>query len=554
MSRSSAGRALLAAALACGLAAGAQAQDGLEPLEGHILAVSGDHIDIVIDMGGRAIKADDVAVIKRDGSEVGLASVVWVDVGHTKMRVLSKLPGVELKMGDQVVFESKQRAPAPAAPPPPAKAGPATVGPAPEFVPLLAPVNMPKTALTRTANVFHGMVRGWQLYQKTSPRSAWYSASRLDSQGSIERLYAGPWSLVWSANASYRDGSSYSTSDDFRKPRPHLYRLTLSRKLEDGGFLRLGRLFPMELPALGYIDGLQADLPAADGLRFGAVLGARPDRIDQSFSRKEQLASAYATLEKGAPRQLYYTGTLGVLGTLFRGHADELAALLDQRVDLGPKLNLQGSLQLDFDAGAAQVNKAPRLSRANLSANSPVTGWLSLRAGLDHYEPVDIAAERELAGGSNNYLNNGYWRYWTGAAQSLPWAFTLDEDLSFTKGQTGFTPGLWRLSLGRQGLPGLPLAHANVTVYDLYNPMGPDYGSTWAVGLPLFKGRMTIDANASVRDGPTAAERRRLRVSDASLHADWRITQAWLVDLGLSQTYQDGTKVTIMNGGLTYRW
>ncbi len=548
--------AAVAAALVACAAASAQGPD--EPMTGRVIAVTTDgRVDI--DIGDSRLKGGDVGVIQRDGAQVGLASVLWVDLGSTRLRVTSLVPGQEAKVGDTVVFVDKKNAPrADPAPTPPAdrpSAGPGTLTQAnDDFVPLLAPVAAQKTALARTSAVFHGRLRAAEVYQSVAPMRAWYSSSRLDSDGSVERLGGGAWSLAWAGNASRRDGSVISTADDYRKVSAHLYRGALTRKGDAGGFLRLGRFFPSELSALGYVDGVQADAPVAAGLRVGAAGGDRPDRMNMGFSDRERIAAAYATVEAGEPRKLYYSGSVGALQTFYLSKRDELAALWDQRADLGPKLNVFSTLQFDFPAGSAVEHTGTRLTRANISLNSPVSDRLSARAGASHFEPLDTAVDRALAGGTTFYLNNGYWRYWTGSGQILGPGWNLDEDLSFTNTVGAWTPGQWRLTLGRRGLPGLANASLNVAAYSLYNPAGPDYGGTVSGGVPVLHDRLTFDGTAGARLGPTSVAHRRFWVSDASLHANWRANDAWTFDAGVTRNWQESLHSTIANGGVTWRW
>ena len=534
-------------------AASAFAQGPGDPLTGRITTVSSDdHIDI--DIGDSALKGGDVGVIQRDGAQVGLASVVWVDLGHTRLRVLSKVPGEEVKIGDSVVFADRKIRPnSEKAETPAATAGPGTVSPNEEFVPLLAPVAAQKTALSRTESVFHGRLRAAEVYQTVMPSKAFYSSSRLDSDGSIERLAGGAWSLDWAGNASRRDGSVPSTADDYRKISPHLYRGELVRKWESGGFARLGRFYPGELSGIGYVDGAQADAPVVTGLRLGAAAGARPDRMNMGFSGRENVAAAYATVEAGQVRRLYYSGTLGVMRTLYLGKGDELAALWDQRADLGPKLNIFSTMQFDRDTGAAVLHKGTRLTRLNLNLNSPATEHLSFRAGASHFEPLDTAVDRALAGGTTFYLNNGYWRYWAGTTQALPGGWHLDEDLSFTDTSNQWLPGQWRFAVGRRGLFWMPDASATAAVYSLYNPAGPDYGGSLTMGLPLGAA-FNLDASAGARLGPTSVARRRFWVSDASLHANWRPSKSWSFDAVASRSWQESIHSTVVNGGISWRW
>ena len=542
--------------LVCLLAASkARAQGPDEPLAGRVISVSSDG-RIEIDIGDNALKGGDVGVIQRDGAQVGLATVLWVDLGVTRLRVASVVPGEQVKVGDVVVFaDRKDRANVEGAPPPLPHAGPGAVGPArDEFVPLLAPVAPKKTALARGAAVFHGRLRASEVYQTVAPSKAWYRSSRLDTDGSVERVGGGAWSLDWAGNASRRDGSVFSSADDFRRVQPHLYRGALTRKSPDGSFVRLGRFYPAELSGIGYVDGAQADAAAAPHLRAGAAGGARPDRQNMGFATRERVAAGYLTVEAGEYRRLYSSSSLGLLKTFYEGKGDELAALWDQRADLGPKLSLFGNAQLDFHTASAARASGTRLTRLNLNANSPVSDSLSLRAGANHYEPLDTAADHALAGGTTVYLNNGYWRYSFGSAQSLPAGFQLDEDLSYTDTSGRWTPGQWRLTLGRRGLPGSANAYASLAAYSLYNPAGPDYGATAVLSLPTFSDRLTWDGNVGARLGPTSVARRRLRVSDASVRASWRPSAEWSLDAGLTRSWQESVHSTIANGAVTWRW
>ena len=543
-------RGLLIALLA---AATAFAQGPDDPLTGRIsLVTSDDRIDI--DIGDSALKGGDVGLIMRDGAQVGVASVIWVDLGHTRLRVLSIVPGQAVKVGDSVVFpDRKIRRNSEAGDASVPSAGPASVSKGDDFVPLLAPVAVQKTAISNSQTIFHGRLRVAEVYQTVMPSKAFYSSSRMDSDGSIERMAGGAWSLDWAGNASRRDGSVPSTADDYRKISPHLYRGTLTRKWQSSALLRLGRFYPAELSGIGYVDGAQADAPVVSGLRLGAVAGARPDRTNMGFSGLENVGSAYASVEAGELRKLYYTGTVGMMRTLYKGKGDELAALWDQRADLGPKLNLFSTMQFDFPTGSAVEHTGTRLTRLNLNLNSPTTEHVSLRAGASHFEPFDTAVDRALAGGTTFYLNNGYWRYWGGTSQMLPAGFHLDEDLSFTNTSNVWLPGQWRFAVGRRGMLGIPDASMTAAVYSLYNPAGPDYGGSLTAGLPLGA-KFNVDGSAGARLGPTSVARRHFWVSDASIHANWRPSKAWSLDAIASRSWQESVHSTVVNGGISWRW
>lgn len=548
-------RRLLAACLALQTVAPAVAQGPDESLSGRVISVSSDD-RLDIDIGDSGLRGGDVGVILRDGAQIGLASVLWVDIGHTRLRILSRVNGEEVKVGDTVTFAGrKNRANSEHPEAPVQRAGPGAGNPAADdFVPLLAPVAAKKTALSSASTVFHGRLRAAQVYQSVAPSRAWYSSTRLDSDGSLERLGGGAWSFDWAGNASRRDGSSVSSADDYRKISPHLYRGVLTRKWENTSLVRLGRFYPAELSGIGYVDGGQADAFVSEGFRVGAAAGARPDRMNMGFSGKENLGAAYASVERGELRKLYYSGTLGIMRTLYDGKGDELAAMLDQRTDLGPKVNLFSTMQLDRNTGAAVLHKGTRLTRMNLNLNLAATDKASFRANVNHYEPFDTAADRALAGGTTYYLNNGYWRYSGGASQSFGSGWRFDEDLSATNTVGFWTPGQWRLALGKVGLPGFPSGMMTASAYSMYNPSGPDYGASLTAGLPFLADTLNLDLTGGARYGPTSVERRRFRIGDASLHANWRPSRWWSFDAGVSRSWQESIHSTIVNAGATWRW
>src|SRR5262249_12316810 len=157
----------------------------------------------------------------------------------------------------------------------------------------------------------------------------------------------------------------------------------------------------------------------------------KPSRIDLDISGKEPMASAYVTAHAGMQRDLFYSGTLGVLGSIFEGKPDRCAILLDQRADFGPKLSFFSTSEVDFDIGAQETSTAPvHLTRADLFAVSPITTFLTLRAGFDHYERPDTAAERDLLHFEDDrFFDRGYWRYWVGSSQLFPWEVRFDEEV-----------------------------------------------------------------------------------------------------------------------------
>ena len=213
---------------------------------------------------------------------------------------------------------------------------PPTASPAPgaseaqEFVPLLAPVQRtPEPAAPR--NVSHGRIDVRQSFQTDAENNLGYSTTRLRSSGSMERIEGSPWSLAWSGDLRYRTGDAYQNHPDYQDVHPDFYQLMFQRPIEDGGFLRFGRFVPFELPGLGYVDGVQGETRRGEGLRFGAIAGLKPDRVNLNASSDEPLVAAYTTVEAGRRDGSYYSGTLGLLNSYYHGRMDRLALLLDQR-------------------------------------------------------------------------------------------------------------------------------------------------------------------------------------------------------------------------------
>ncbi len=514
-------------------------------LQGYVLGINGDRISI--DLGVvQGLKPGDVGLLKRNGRRLASLEVVSVDRTNAFLRLLDATPGLRTVEGDTVFFSAPGRAQR-------AKAG-AGQGGEDEFVPLLAPPPVAaKKAASKVKTFVHGRLRLWQFLQVVSPIDARYRITRAESDGTVERIAGSAWSFVWSGNGSYRDGNRSSASDDFRKGRVHAQRLMLSHPLMEKGFLRLGRFFSNELPGLGTVDGAAAQVPLGK-VKVGAVAGARPDRRYQDFSAREKMGSVYVSADAGTPGERSYGVTAGVLRTLWNGRPDELAFLLDQRADFGPLLGVYESAQID--AGDAAVHEGPRLTRFDLSLNSAPRENLTLRGGVNHFEPIDMAAERALSGMDPAlYIDNGYWRWWTGSAQTLPWGLGLDEEISWTNTGGRFLPGLWRATLSRTGLPRMPYGRVYATLYNLNNPAGADHGGSTGLTAPFLEGKLTFDASAGFRyDRGDQQAGRRWRAGDASLRMDWRPNLTWSVDLAATRVWQGAIHSTSLSGGVSYRW
>lgn len=513
-------------------------------LQGYVLGVTGDRV--AVDLGVfQGLKAGDVGTLKRGGRKLATLEVVTVDRGNAFMRVVEGEQGLVPREGDIIFFAVSASMP---------KAG-AGRGGEDGFVPLLVDEPAPKReAASRLSTQTHGRLRAWQFFQTVDPIGARYRLSRLDSDGAVDHIAGSLWSMVWSGNETYRDGNQTSSADDFRRGRFHAQRLTLSRPIAEKGFVRAGRFFANELPGLGTVDGAAVQVPVS-GLKVGVVAGARPDRRDMHFSSRELMASVYASIEAGAMGRRSYAATLGALHTRWQGRADELAVLFDQRFDFGPLLGVYQTSQFDFNAGTAAVHKGTRLTRFDLSANSAVRPWLTFRGGLSHFETIDVAAERSLAGiDPALYIDNGFWRYWAGSSQNLPWGLGLDEEVSWTNVRARFQPGLWRATLSRQGLPWLASGRIYASAYNLTVLTGTDYGGSTGLTAPFFNGKFSLDSSLGLRYERGDQPRRRLKAGDASLRLDWRPSRSWSVDAAVTRVWQGSVRSSSVSSGVSYRW
>jgi hypothetical protein len=82
-------------------------------------------------------------------------------------------------------------------------------------------------------------------------------------------------------------------------------------------------------------------------------VGLRPKRDNLDLSGREFLQGIYGEYGSGSPGQVYVASILGLVATWFRGVQDRTVLLNDQRLDLGPKINLTSSVEADFDVGSS---------------------------------------------------------------------------------------------------------------------------------------------------------------------------------------------------------
>ncbi len=423
-----------------------------------------------------------------------------------------------------------------------------------EFVPLLAPVPRPPETVV-PGNISHGRLEVRQLFQTDAQNDLGYGVTRLGSSGSMERIGNSPWSFSWSGTLTYRAGEAYRNYPDYQEVQPDFYQLMFQRPIEDGGFLRFGRFVPIELPSVGYVDGLQGETRQGHGLRFGAIAGFKPNRVNLNASADEPFVAGYATVEAGRPDQAYYAGTVGVLNSCFQGRIDRLALLWDQRAGLGPGLTLYSTATVDVDAGAAQVREGTRLTQLDVFAESRLTSFLGLRAGVDHWERPDIQAERNLLPFlDERFFDEGYWRYWVGSYQRLPWSLQLYEEVALIDGDTTGDSVRWQARLTRTGLFSMPNASATLTVYTLAGDDSDGYGGSIAGYFPFCQGILAVQPLAGFQSLQIGSQGQDMSLTYLSLYLDGRLSKTWTVFGGLSYNTGAGVDSTLLEVGLRYSW
>lgn len=423
-----------------------------------------------------------------------------------------------------------------------------------EFVPLLTPgKHAPQS--TGPRNVSHGRVQVRQTLQTDSDSDREYLVTRMNTSGSVERISGTPWSFTWAGNLRYRSGDGYRDHSQYQDPHVDLYEAMLQRSLADGGFLRFGRFVPRELPGIGPVDGLQGELHPGGRLRFGAVAGLKPSRIDLEVSTMEPLAAAYTTFEAGKRDRAYYSGTFGLLGSMFDGETNRLALLADQRAGLGPNLTLYSTAQVDFDIGTAQTRSGTRLTRLNAYVVRRVTSSIRLRGGVDHWERPDNPAERDLLlVNDDRFFGNGYWRYWIGSSQNLFKTLRLSQEIAYITSDSVDGDIRWRVGATKTGFFGLPDASMTLTLYNLVGAVADGYGARISGYLPLLDRKWFVQPSAGFRLLEADPQADDFTLTYLSLRLDGRLSKKWSVQGGGTYTFGDSVDSSLFELGVRYSW
>jgi hypothetical protein len=514
---------------------------------------------------GVTLHPSEKGSLRKDGIEIAKVIVVNAATANAFLQIESASVEELPRPGEAVVLVVERIGSSRGAPRAPSRTLKDQNADSDPFAPLLSPQNMSEKAFTKASDLFHGNLTLRQILQSTDADGLDYFATHVRSSGVYERIRATPWNLEWSGDASYRGGDGYADGRDHEEVRLEVYRFTFARKFDDDSTVRFGRFLPRELPAVGFIDGAHGELVVNDEVRFGAIAGFKPTRDDLNVAVDEPTLVVYGTISMGERGKTYYSGTTGLLYSLFEGDADRLAMLSDQTAQLGP-LSVYASTEVDVDVGTGETYDGARLSRLNLVATYALSRALELRAGTDRFEIEDTEAMRESINPGNlnpvEFLDDGYWRFWAGASHQLPWSLRLSEEISFVDSDESDDAVRWNVSLTRTGLPVMPAGQVTVTIYN-FEGVGTDgYGGRVSAYLPMQEGRLSLQPSVALRfldfetSGANFFDRvsKDFEVTDVSLRAHWTISRAWSVDAGVSYAFTEDFDRVLADVALMFRW
>lgn len=239
---------------------------------------------------------------------------------------------------------------------------------------------------------------------------------------------------------------------------------------------------------------------------------------------------------------------------LLKGHPPVQPAF-DQRAGIGPLFTLYSTAEVDFDAGGAQTRTGTRLSRLDVTAVSRLSSDLTFRAGLDHWERPDNRAERDLLlYEDDRFFDNGYWRYWVGSDQGLPWNLRLSEEIAFINSDTYVYDARWRVGLTHTDLFSRQGASVTATVYNLAVEGMDGYDGRLSAYLPFMNHKLFIQPMAGFRTVEVELQNRDFVLTYLSMRVNGRLSPNWSLLGGFTHSYGDRVDSTLLDLGLRYRW
>jgi hypothetical protein len=532
-------------------------------VECHVLYETQD--GIYVDVGrGVGLLENATGRLERGSERVAHVEVVKAGDESTYLRIVSR-DGVPARAGETLTFVF-DRAPADEATPgrPPSPTIKSPEGDDAPFVPLLAPLDLSGQAVTESSNIFHGVLSLGQLFQMTTNGDNNAYITSLRTSGSLERIASSPWTFEWSASLFYRDGQGMEDVRYFQELELEVYRFAFYRRFDDRSFLRLGRFIPLEIPSAGYLDGIQGEKVVSENVRVGGMFGFKPRRYDLNFSVDEPTVVPYATFEAGDRKDVYYSGTFGVLFSLFDGDPSRLALLGEQAFQAG-KFSVLSSSAIDIDVGSAVERTGVNVTQLDLVGTYDFSPGFALRGGVDHYELPDNAGEQDVIDpaslGINEFFEDNWWRYWVGASHDLGRGFRLSEEVGYMDSRVDHGVR-WLATLTRTGLPGFPDGSISLSGFNLDGVGSDGYGGRLSAYLPFLDHRLLLmpavavrwldfETTGAVNFPPVGQD---FLVIDASLRGQWFISKSLSLTGGLGYTFTNEDDRILVDLTLTFRW
>ncbi|MCL5280201.1 MAG: hypothetical protein M1376_09880 [Planctomycetes bacterium] len=287
---------ILVAAVVVSTLAGPVSDAAETRVQGRIMqeAQEGVYVDAGADRG---LRPGAAGTLQLDDGRIFAFEVVSAERQSALLRLPAyrgqeRLSGrmVEIVISEEPLSQTEKRPPQPNDPNGVAKSS--TNAPMPDgqepFVPLLAPVPRGPEP-SKPPSTSHGRIQVHQMFQTDSKGDLGHAVTRLSSSGGVDRINGSPWSFEWSGDVRYRTGDAYLSNPNYQEPHLDLYRAMFQSPFGEDGLLRFGRFVPYELPAIGYLDGLQGQVQPGEHTRLGVVGGLKPDRIDLDASANEPL-------------------------------------------------------------------------------------------------------------------------------------------------------------------------------------------------------------------------------------------------------------------------
>ncbi len=493
-----------------------------EEVSGKVTQVVADAL--YVDIGSaQGLGPGDGGEIRRVGARIADVAVVTASGSQARLSIIrsTRRPVV----GDTVVMRVRAAKPDEAETEAEAKRPPDER----PFEPLLERQKR-RAKPTSERNILHGRVSFQQLVQMDREGDLDFSISLLSSDGMLDRIAAGPWSMRWSANLYYRTGEAFENSE-LDGEQLIVFNLAFARPLEGGGFFRAGRFLPRTLNSAGYLDGADIEVAVGDNSRLGAALGFKPTRFDLTPSLDEPTGLVYLSHRAGTRGGAFASGSYGLLASGWKGEFDRAALLLEQVAELG-KARLDATATIDFDVGGTEFRTGTRLTQLNAYLSWRISRAVTLRAGADHWERLDTAAERAQFNIVDPLLfDDGFWRSWLGAVFVLPGRLRLDLEYASINSDTGPTTTPWRVTLEHFDPFGIRGGNVSFTVYSLESFTGDGYGGRLNMHFPLAGGRWMFRAAAGFRYLEVADVE--FDVTDVRLNVDYLPGGKWQISGGV---------------------